>query len=331
MKSLRAGGFSCNLRGGFSLVEMLVVIAIIGVLTAMLIPAVQFARERSRQMTCGNHLRQIGYAFAQHATANQVYPNGGGFQGDPNDPNNTLNVNATEPWNRQHKYPTPPNAWGWGWAYQILPHLEQSQSFSAKRLDNLNATDLAKLEQAAALVVPGYFCPSRRFAGNYAGFGNSLPDGLRGGLDYAGNGGVSAQIYPHYSSNNVTGVVISSAPKFFSNRPGPGNIDDGQTFTVLAGERLSSDRADPSLPDEDNGFVAGWTWDSIRWGNAPPIRDVSLATTGDTRFGSPHSGACNFVFADGAVHQLSYQIDPVVFAQMCHRDDKRSPDPSTAQ
>jgi prepilin-type N-terminal cleavage/methylation domain-containing protein/prepilin-type processing-associated H-X9-DG protein len=323
MKSSRAS------RRGFTLVELLVVIAIIGILTAMLIPAVQIARESARMTSCGNQMRQIGLAFADHATANQAFPNGGGFQGDPTDPNNVANLDATEPWDLQQKYPPPANkVFGWGWAYQILPYLEQSQSFDSKRLDNTVPNDLAKLQQSAATVVPGYFCPSRRFADTFNGFGNSLPPGLRGGLDYAGNGGISVQPYPHYTSNNATGVVISSAPKFYSDRPGPGNILDGESFTILAGERMSSDRAEPSLPDEDNGFVAGWTWDTIRWGNLPPAHDVSLATTGETRFGSQHSGACNFVFADGAVHRLSYMIAPAVFQGMCHRQDKQSPNPA---
>jgi prepilin-type N-terminal cleavage/methylation domain-containing protein len=317
MGSYRAGRIS----RGFTLVEMLVVIAIIGVLTAMLIPAVQFARERSRQATCSNHLRQIGLAFAQHATTNQVFPNGGAFEPPP-----------ANPWNLPQKIST--NQFGWGWAYQILPYVEQAQSFDAKPLSVSIPAQLAKLEQSAALVVPGYFCPSRRFPSNFPGFGNSLQPGLRGGLDYAGNGGVNVLpndlIYPSTDAHDdgITGVVIPSSPQFFSNRPGPGNIDDGQGFTILAGERRSSDRADPSLPDEDNGFVAGWTWDTIRWGYNVPARDVSLATTGDTGFGSTHSGSCIFVFADGAVHQIAYEINLQVFRQMCHRADKKSPDPA---
>ncbi|HEX5106674.1 MAG TPA: prepilin-type N-terminal cleavage/methylation domain-containing protein, partial [Pirellulaceae bacterium] len=66
-------------EGGFTLVEMLVVIAIIGVLTAMLIPAVQFARERARQTTCLNHLRQLGVASQLHNTQHQRFPNAGLF------------------------------------------------------------------------------------------------------------------------------------------------------------------------------------------------------------------------------------------------------------
>lgn len=327
MNSLRPGNAARVLPRAFTLVEMLVVIAIIGVLVAMLIPAVQFARERSRQASCSNNLRQIGLAFTQHATTNQVYPNGGGFVADPTD----AASNAVEPWDIEQKYPPPhTNTWGWGWAYQILPQLEQTQAFDSRRLNPATAADLAKLQQSAGVVVSGYYCPSRRRAEAFDGSGAGIGLCPRGGIDYAGNGGVSAQPYPHFSSNNATGVVISSAkiPGLQSDRPGPGNILDGQTYTILAGERRSTSDPDPAIADEDNGFVAGWTWDTIRWGNAPPILDDVVSTAPDTRFGAAHSGLCIFVFADGSVHNITYEVDPVIFAQMCHRQDKKSPDPS---
>jgi prepilin-type N-terminal cleavage/methylation domain-containing protein len=310
MKTLRPVG------RGFTLVEMLVVIAIIGVLTAMLIPAVQYARERSRQASCANNLRQFGLAFAQHATANQVFPNGGGFS-------------AVEPWDLPQKYPTG-NRFGWGWAYQILPYLEQSASFDSRRLDPAVPAQLAKLRESASLVVTGYYCPSRRNPETFDGFGCGIGGpNPRGALDYAGNGGVSPAVYPDPASEVNTGTVISSLPSFFSDRPGPGNMPDGQTYTILAGERRSSPRPDPAIADEDNGFVAGWTWDTIRWGYFPPITDDGYSAAPDTRFGSSHSGITIFVFADGAVHQIPYEVDAAVFAGMCHRDDNRATDPGS--
>lgn len=310
---------------------MLVVIAIIGVLTAMLIPAVQYARERSRQASCSNNLRQLGLAFTQHATAQQVYPNGGGFHSTPTNPSDQ---DAPQPWDVEQKYATASSVWGWGWAYQILPQLEQTQAFDSRRLNPANATDLAKLRQSAGLVVTGYYCPSRRQAEAFDGSGAGIGLCPRGGIDYAGNGGTSVMPgilpYPSVDAQNdgITGVVIPSHPKFFSDRPGPGNIADGQTYTILAGERRSTSNLDPTMADEDNGFVAGWTWDTIRWGNAPPVIDADIAAAPETRFGSSHSGSCLFVFADGAVHLISYDVDPVIFAQMSHRQDKKSPDPA---
>lgn len=324
---------------GFTLVEMLVVIAIIGVLTAMLIPAVQFARERSRQASCSNHLRQIGLAFTLHATSNQFFPNGGGFNDFPN--GGSPPADAMEPWNVEHKYPSPAsNVWGWGWAYQILPYLEQTQAFDSKRLNVANATEQARLEQAAGLVFAGYYCPTRRRPEPYDGTGASLPGtSPRGGIDYAGNGGCASPTFPSFfpdaDSNNPSGVVIPSTtlPIFTTDRPGPGNIADGQTYTILAGERRYNTAADgneAAHADEDNGYVAGWTWDTIRWGNVKPEIDLEFGPVSGThqlQFGSAHGGSCIFVFADGSVHLIAYEVDPTVFAQMCHRSDKRSPDP----
>jgi prepilin-type N-terminal cleavage/methylation domain-containing protein len=299
-------------KRGFTLVEMLVVIAIIGVLTAMLIPAVQYARERSRQASCANNLRQVGVAFTLHATSHQVYPNGGYFD-----------TTATEPWNIEQKLTG--NQFGWGWAYQILPYVEQTQAFDSKRLDPAVPANLARLRESAGVVVSGYYCPSRRRAESFDGLGCAIGPGPRGGLDYAGNGGISPAVYPDVLSETPTGTVISS--KYLHDRPGPGAVADGQTYTILAGERRSSSSPDPAIADEDNGFVAGWTWDTIRWGYAPPAPDDVLSTAPDTRFGSAHTGTAIFVFADGAVHQIPYEVDAAIFAGMCHRADKRSPDP----
>jgi type II secretory pathway pseudopilin PulG len=296
---------------------MLVVIAIIGVLTAMLIPAVQYARERSRQASCANNLRQIGVAFTLHAAQHQHFPNGGAFS-------------AVEPWDIEQKIAS--NRWGWGWAYQILPYLEQGSVYESRRLDPTVPANVPKLQQAAELVFTGYYCPSRRNPEVIEnGQGCALPIGSRGGLDYAGNGGVSPAIYPDPLSETKFGTVISSSTlsSFVTDRPGPGNIADGATYTILAGERRSSPRPDPAIADEDNGYVAGWTWDTIRWGYFPPAPDDGFSAAPDTRFGSSHSGIVIIVFADGAVHQIPYEIDAAVFAGMCHRDDNRSPDPAS--
>lgn len=106
-----AGGTIVVRRNGFTLVELLVVIAIIGVLMAMLLPAVQAARESGRRVTCGNRLRQHALATQQYVERDGAYP--GAFK--------TLTVRGTYP-----VYAT--------WSVQLLPDLEQ-QSLYDRYLD----------------------------------------------------------------------------------------------------------------------------------------------------------------------------------------------------
>src|SRR5688500_6457991 len=73
-------------RTGFTLVELLVVIAIVGVLLALLIPAVQAARESSRRTQCQNNLRQVGLGLSNYESANKKFPAGKKWSGPPGDP-----------------------------------------------------------------------------------------------------------------------------------------------------------------------------------------------------------------------------------------------------
>ena len=128
-----------RLQRGFTLVELLVVIAIIGTLVALLLPAVQAAREAARRSQCQNNLRQIGLAIQNHANSFGVFPTGG------------AEVNPKIEHYVANGKPFGPEKQGLGWAYQILPYLEEG-----------TLQILVKQDELQAAAIPLYVCPSRR-------------------------------------------------------------------------------------------------------------------------------------------------------------------------
>lgn len=126
-------------RRGFTLVELLVVIAIIGILVALLLPAVQSAREAARRTQCTNQMRQMGLAMQNHVSAVGTFPTGG-----------------IDPWPRIEDYVSGGKAFsapkqGLSWAFQLLPYLEENA-----------VHDIATSDQLSRTLVGLYFCPSRR-------------------------------------------------------------------------------------------------------------------------------------------------------------------------
>src|SRR5437773_11311849 len=100
-------------RAGFTLVELLVVVAIIGVLVGLLLPAIQAAREAARRMACGNNLRQIGLAVQNFEAAHKAFPSS--LRPTPVDPGGLFN--------------------GWSVHGQILPYLEQASLYQQINFD----------------------------------------------------------------------------------------------------------------------------------------------------------------------------------------------------
>lgn len=305
-------------RAGFTLIELLVVLAIIAALLALLLPAVQKARESANRVKCANHLKQIGIAFWSHHTQLRVLPDAG---------RNYWTLRTLSPTGVPL---TSPNQ-EWGWAYQILPYLEQDNVW---RSSNHVA--------AAGFVMDGYFCPSRRAPVALMSTQSGLPQGLRGQLDYAGNGGIGQNTLPGsappalfpggYSSSvgtwpNETGTVIPPVPRKLD----VNDVKDGTSTTILVGERnYNLARMNQSLgqADENNGYMDGYDWDVIRWAYlastghdgvpAPDRRDNSIW---DRRFGSSHPGGCQFVMVDGSVRIVRWSIDLTAFQRLCHRSD----------
>jgi prepilin-type N-terminal cleavage/methylation domain-containing protein/prepilin-type processing-associated H-X9-DG protein len=126
---------------GFTLVELLVVIAIIGVLVALLLPAIQAAREAARRTQCKNNAKQIMLSMLNHVEAKQAFPSGGIY-----------------PWPAIEDYVVSPGGAAYGpdkqglsWAFQILPYLEGQTVYNLRNEKQMESTAISM-----------YYCPSRR-------------------------------------------------------------------------------------------------------------------------------------------------------------------------
>jgi prepilin-type N-terminal cleavage/methylation domain-containing protein/prepilin-type processing-associated H-X9-DG protein len=191
---------------GFSLVESLVVIAIIGMMVAILLPAVQAAREAARRAECQNNLRQIGIALHLFHDAHGRLPVGCTDKRVPH---------------------TNPNGRQFAWSADILPHLEETALW--KRIDYTVPYDSAENATAAATVLKVYLCPSTtRLAVGRAGALVNDSTGaatyVAAAIDYGGIYG-AAQVAP--AANGV--FLYDHAVKF-------ADITDGASFTLALAE-----------------------------------------------------------------------------------------------
>ena len=140
-------------RPGLTLIELLCVIAIIGILIALLLPAIQSARESARQTECANHLKQIGLAQIEYEHIHRKYANDN---------------------------PAPPGNVSYSWPAAILPHLDEIGVFNAitkAQLENAateSVDSLTKLMQVYSTPVATYYCPSRRPTAAYTLAKNTL-------------------------------------------------------------------------------------------------------------------------------------------------------------
>lgn len=313
------------MRRAFTVVELLVVIAIIGTLVALTLPAVQMARESSRKATCANNLKQIALAAGMHANSMEYYPNAGGKDEAPR----TLMADGRPQFALKQD---------WGAFYQVLPYLEAKGSYEAA-----NDADVA------ALKLKIYFCPTRRPPKAISGYTtNGLAAGnMRGLVDYAGNGGEIAPnpMNPGSDHNYFHVITDSQYEKSLSYQngviiPRPGattaqqtrkmtgaEIRDGLSNVLMFGEKNYARKAASPPLDDDAGYFNGWSWDTVRWGYTPPVKDREADNLQSMKcFGSSHSGIVMLAFCDGSVRPIAYdKLTTSVTRQICNRLDGFSP------
>lgn len=283
--------------GGFTLVELLVVIAIIGLLVALLLPAVQAAREAARRVSCTNNMKQIGLALQIYHDALGEFPCGWrGF--DPS----TGRAN----WLGQP---------GWAWSASLLPYLEQHAATEAIRFD-LPIADPANAS-VRTLSLGVFLCPSdpgeRTFVPHDAHHGGAN-DG--GSVELARNNylGVFGTLDMH---DVCSGTSCEGDGVFFLNEGvREREVRDGLSQTFSVGERSS--RWAPSTwvgVVGDDGCAPGRV---VGIGLFPPNSQLEEEHYSHN-FSSFHPSGTHFVTADGAVRMIDDQIDQTVYRAMCTR------------
>jgi prepilin-type N-terminal cleavage/methylation domain-containing protein len=311
---------SRNSRRAMSLVELLVAIAIIGVLVALLLPAVQAAREAARRTQCTNNLKQIGLAVHNFHDAKKCVP-------------------PTFTSGRGHAT----------WLVWILPFLEEIQVYDAR---DPKMSFYAQPDSVLQCQVALYFCPSHRSPPQIS-LGESRGSVTKAGAlgDYAMCGG-DGTISPYYDGGprvgNGIGYPTHAGPPLTTTAIFSGSfpnekclnwrvfrrfkdVTDGLSHTLLAGEKHVH-------PDHVGDFVWG---DGCIWNDdnaAPNTRVVgagfglTLSPTDSTvpnnssdhawRFGSSHAaGICQFVFCDGSVQAFSPETSTTALSYLANIRD----------
>ncbi|MEO2047209.1 MAG: DUF1559 domain-containing protein [Pirellulales bacterium] len=339
-------------RDGFTLVELLVVIAIIGVLVALLLPAIQAAREAARRTQCTNNLKQLGIAFQNHQDAQKFLPSSG------------WGARWTAEVDRGFGKSQPG-----GWLFSLLPYVEQAN------LHNLGAGLEGAARQQAMLIqngtpIPAFNCPTRRGSFPYPYVHgrrfNNLPECQGDGscqlarADYIVNSGsinqgngqgpqsillVDRSLFKGWKYSTPTdqpgGIPVpQNGISHQRSEIRLGQVSDGTSNTYCVGEKylnpdryvdgldISDDQSMFAGHDNDTNGYTGFSDDAYdNESYNPPAQDrPGISVT--HKFGSAHSGVFNVVFCDSSVHSISFDIDPETHRRLGGRDDELTVDTS---
>ncbi|MDP6721003.1 MAG: DUF1559 domain-containing protein, partial [Pirellulaceae bacterium] len=311
----------------FTLVELLVVIAIIGILVAMLLPAVQAAREAARRSQCQHHLAQLIIAVNNYEMAHTAYPTG--------------TVAATGP------VRSVPQGYHHGWTTQLLPYVEQGVVY--RNIDHSVSVYDAGNAKVRAHNVAFYRCPSSWLGGrgysDYAGLQHDVEapiDAANDGIFFL-NSKVRYQDVSDGSSQTFffgeklatvgdlgwmsgtrailrnTGTPLNAALTLSAGRPAlvgptrPPGVEDGvDTPADASGDTSSPAEDTENLTKEANDQPDEAKSNSIKYGQ--PIGPLSVGG-----FASDHAAGANFALGDGSVRYISETISTAVYQQLGNR------------
>jgi len=277
----------------FTLIELLVVIAIMAVLIALLLPAVQSAREAARRAQCVNKLKQIGLALHNYHDAVGTFPMGYAARGKFVD-----GQTDTAP--------------GWAWATMILPQLEQGPIYNAVNFARSVEAPQSSTVALAALRV--FVCPSDIATSPFAvldGGGNSLA--MMAPSSYAASVGNDATD----STTGLNNDGLGNGVMFRNSAVRLADITDGSSQTILVGERAwansqgawagvvanGTTRRGPKNPCPSTGALY-YPAATLVQAHGNVLNTDTDPDGGLDDFSSLHPGGANFAFADGSVRFL---------------------------
>ena len=301
---------------GFTLVELLVVIAIIGILVALLLPAVQAAREAARRIQCCNNFKQIAVAMHGYHSARNTFPPGSQFAHDACDLNFYFE--------------------GFGWGAFILPYLEQKDIYDNLTFDgvypNRCKDQINGNLNACGATLNVFLCPTDP---------QTEPRVERTSIPQDSNVDSSAGGKDDHGRSNIAGAADSVDFSCSTRLGGPPWYPDPQANGILRGWETSRIRDVPDgtsntvLVGEVTGAGSG-TWLGFAWpagaltdgaggingagtivGGAPPGTWLGNSSG----FSSYHPGGCHFGLADGSSRFVSEELDQFILERLIARND----------
>ncbi|MEX2172871.1 MAG: DUF1559 domain-containing protein [Pirellulaceae bacterium] len=282
-------------RRGFTLVELLVVIAIIGVLVALLLPAVQAAREAARRAQCSNNLKQIGIALHNYHDTIGVFPMGWANRGQ-------------------------------GWSAMLLPFIEQRPLYDTLQWAESNNWDANNTpnERACGTFLKAYRCPSAAIPEHHTnqGIPNRVPATYRGVASSTADSDdpSTSAVGRHLELLNLEGIFFGDSKIRMA------DILDGTSNTLMVGECYWDIRFSQNGNSMDFWYIGSPQIDPWRNGTeysefvgstGVPYNARKIATTSgyvkELSFASFHPGGAMFAFGDASVRFVPYTIDALIY------------------